>query len=292
MIHTPFALLRGWISQHRLPAFVLVAFGWSWTWDGVYYALGWWQSLPTTFPRQWGVPLGALVVIWASDTSVRAWLGRLFQWRLRAVLYLIALLVPLGITNLQPVIRALGGGSVRYAPPGPLPLILLFIVANALLLGGIEELGWRGFLQPRVQQHTSVLTAGVLIGVLWWAWHLPLFVGHPNFSLDPLFVGQYTVFVIGASTVFGAFVNVTDGSVLPLMLMHASVNVGALLEGSGGVLADSEVLPLVVGSGAWWLIVLALVVLSGREMVSGAKITPVSELFSSSSGFESPWGRE
>jgi len=276
MISNPFLLFRDWITQHRLGAFVLVTFGWSWAWDGVYYALGWWSSLPTTLPRQWGVPLGALVVIWASDVTVRSWLARRLQWRLHPGLYFIALLVPLGITNAQPVVRALGGGSVRYAPPAPLSLVVLFLLANALLLGGIEELGWRGFLQPRVQQHTSVLTAGVLIGVLWWTWHLPLFLGHPNFSPDPLFVVQYTVFVIGASTVFGAFVNVTGGRVLPLMLMHASVNVGALLEGSGGVLGDSEVLPLVIGSGAWWLLVLVLVILFGPTMVPKSDINPVS----------------
>lgn len=259
--------LRDRIDRHQLVTFALTTFGWTWTWDALYYSFGWWQTLPTTFPRQWGVPLGALVVVWASDVPLRRWLRRVGQWRLHPGLYLLALVLPLGITNVQPVVRALGGGSLSYAPPAGLPLVLLFVLANAVLLGGIEEVGWRGYLQPRLQERTSVLTAGVAVGVLWWVWHLPLFLGHPNFTLEPLFVLQYTTFILGASVVFGAFVNATGGSVLPLMLLHASTNLGPLFDGAGGVFDGSGLVPLVVGSGAWWLIAVLLLALFGRSML-------------------------
>lgn len=259
-------MLRNQIDRHPLLTFFVVTFGWTWGWDVLYFAFGWWETVPTTFPRQWGVPIGAIVVIWASDVSLQAWMRTVLDWRVRPTLYLIAVLVPFTITNVQQVFRALGGGSLSYAPPGALSLILLFLLANAFLLGGIEEIGWRGFLQPRLQERTSVLTAGVGIGVVWWAWHLPLFLGHRNFVLEPVPFLTYTVFVIGASVVFGVFVNVTDGRVLPVMVMHASTNVGALLDGSGGILDGWALLPLVVGSGSWWLIVFALVLLFGRSM--------------------------
>lgn len=259
-------MLRERIGRHQLAAFVLVAFGWSWTLDGLYYLLGLWETLPTTFPRQWGVPLGGLVVVWASDVPVRNWLGRILDPRLHPGLYLLAVLVPLGITNVQQVLRAVGGGSLSVSLPGPLPLIVLFVVVNAVVLGGIEELGWRGVLQPLLQDRTSVLVAGIAVGILWWAWHLPLFLGHENFVLEPLPFLTYTVFVVGASVVFGAFVNVTAGSVIPLMVMHATTNLAPLLEGSDGALDDVEVLSLVVGSGSWWLLALALVVVFGLSM--------------------------
>lgn len=266
-------MLRKHINQHQVVAFILITFGWTWAWDVLYYSFGWWETLPTTFPRQWGVPVGAIVVVWASDGSLRTWLGNIFSWRIHPVLYLIALLVPLVITNVQPVLRALDGGSLSGSLSVPLPLVVIFVLANMFLLGGIEEVGWRGFLQPRLQERMSVLTAGIGIGVLWWAWHLPLFFGHPNFVFEPLPFLRYTVFVIGASAVFGVFINITDGRVLPLMLMHASTNLGALLEGSGGRLANSELLSLVVGSGLWWLIVFSLVMLFGWSMVPKSKIT-------------------
>lgn len=269
-------MLRKHINQHQVIAFVLIAFGWTWAWDVLYYSFGWWETLPTTFPRQWGVPVGAIIVVWASDVSLRTWLRNIFTWRLHPVLYLTALLVPLVITNVQPVLRALDGGSLSVSLSVPLPLVVLFVLVNMFFLGGIEEVGWRGFLQPRLQEQTSVLTAGIGIGVLWWAWHLPLFFGHPNFVFEPLAFLRYTVFVIGASAVFGVFINVTDGRVLPLMLMHASTNLGALLEGTGGRLANFELLSLVVGSGLWWLIVFSLVILFGRSMVPKSKIALLS----------------
>jgi hypothetical protein len=169
-------------------------------------------------------------------------------------------------------------------PPGPLSLILLFLFANAFVLGGIEEVGWRGFLQPRLQERTSVLPAGLAIGMVWWAWHLPLFLGYRNFVLEPVPFRTYTTFVIGASVVFAAFVNLAEGSVLPLMVMHVMANVSAFIEGSGGTLDGSARLALVVGSGSWWLLVVALVILFGRSMmpesksISGPNTCPESRL--------------
>ncbi|WP_267639579.1 CPBP family intramembrane glutamic endopeptidase [Haloarchaeobius amylolyticus] len=266
-------MLREWTRTHQLRAFVLIAFGWTWTWDALYYIFNWGEVLPVTLGRQWGVPIAALVVVWVSDVPVGDWLGRVLDWRLHPTLFGIALFIPLFITNVQSVVGALGGGSLSYSPPGSLPIIVLFVLAQMLLFGGVEEIGWRGFLQPRVQESMSVLTAGLSIGVLWWVWHLPLFIGHEQYRLEPVFFVQYTLFVIGASIVFGAFVNVTDGSVLPLMLMHGTVNLGPVLAGSGGLLDGTGIISIVLGAGLWWLIVLALVLQHGRKMVSKTAVT-------------------
>ena len=187
-------MFRSRINRHRISAFLIVVFGWTWIWDAVYYAFGWWDSLPiyiNSFPRQWGLPIGA-VVVWASDISLREWLGRVFQWRFHLGLYLGVVFLPVFITNAQPALAALGGGSVSYSPPAPLHLLFGFFLLNVFLFGGIEEFGWRGFLQPQFQERLSVLPASLAVGVLWWAWHLPLFLGHPNFTPDPLFIMYYT----------------------------------------------------------------------------------------------------
>lgn len=273
------AMFRSRINRHRTLAFLSVVFGWTWVWDAVYLAFGWWDSLPiyiNSFPRQWGVPIGAVVVVWASDVPLREWLERVFQWRLRLGLYLGVVSLPLFITNVQPALAALGGGSVSYSPPAPLHLLFGFFLLNLFLFGGIEEFGWRGFLQPQFQKRLSVLTASLAVGVLWWAWHLPLFLGHPNFTPDPLFFVYYTTFVLGVSTVLGALVNVTDGTVIPAVFMHAAINLGSIIEGSGGILEGTLPISLVVGSGAWWLIAAVLVGLYGRSMVPGSTMDSLS----------------
>ncbi|AGB17233.1 CAAX amino terminal protease family [Halovivax ruber XH-70] len=272
--------IRSRIEHHRVRTFLLVVYGWSWGWDAVYLAFGWWETLPVyinTFPRQWGLPIGAVVIVWASDVPLRAWLGRVLQWRFHPGLYLGALVLPVFVTNVQPALAAFGGGTLRYSPPAPLSLLLGFFLLNVILFGGVEEFGWRGFLQRQFQGRLSVLSAGLAVGVLWWAWHLPLFLGHPNFTADPAVLLQYTTFVVGASTVLGALVNATDGGVLPAVGMHAAINVGAVLVGSGGVLEGVVPLAFLVGSGAWWLLATVLVARYGRSMIPGSTLEPLSE---------------
>lgn len=273
------SMFRSHINRHRTSAFLIVVFCWTWAWDAVYFALGWWSSLPiyiNSFPRQWGLPIGAVVVVWASDVPLREWLSRVFQWRLSPWLYVGALSLPLLIGELQPALAALSGGSVRYSPPAPPHLLFGFFLLNVFLFGGVEEFGWRGFLQPQFQERLSVLSASLAVGVLWWAWHLPLFLGHPNFTPDPAFLVYYTTFVLGVSTVLGALVNITDGSVIPAVFMHAAVNLGSVFEGSGGILEGTLPVSLIVASGAWWLIAAVLVGLYGRSMVPESAMDSLS----------------
>lgn len=258
---------RRWIQEHPLLAFILIVFGWTWAWDAVFIAFDLWGTVKVSIPRVWGPAIAAFVVIWASDVSLLRWLRRRLHWRLSPWFFLLALLVPLFITNVQPVVEALGGGSLTYRFPGSLYLAVVFIVINMFVLGGSEELGWRGVAQPRLQTQMSVFTAGLVIGVFWWVWHLPLFVtGHPAFPLELTHFLTYTVFVVGASTVLGALVNLTNGHILPVMLMHATANLGAFFAADGGLLEGSPLVPLVVGAGLWWVIAGLLIGRYGLSM--------------------------
>lgn len=69
------------IRQHPVAAFVLVTFAWTWSWDAAYFLLGWWDTLPVVFPRQWGLPIAAIAVLRARDVSLRTWLGTVLDWR-------------------------------------------------------------------------------------------------------------------------------------------------------------------------------------------------------------------
>ena len=258
---------RSWIQEHPLLAFIFIAFGWTWAWDAVFIAFDLWGTVQVSIPRVWGPAIAAFVVIWASNVSLRRWLHRRLNWRVSTWLFLVALLIPLFITNVQPVVEALGGGSLVYAFPGPLYLAVLFIIVNMFVLGGSEELGWRGVVQPRLQNQMSVFTTGLVIGVFWWAWHLPLFVtGHPAFPLELTHFLTFTVFVLGSSPVIGALVNFTHGHVLPVMLMHATTNLGAFFAAQGGLLEGSPLVPLIVGAGLWWGIAGLLIARYGLSM--------------------------
>ena len=275
--------LRDWIREHNLLAFGLIAFGWTWGWDGIFYVLGLWELIPVSIPRVWGPAIAAVIIIWASDISLRTWIRRRLDWRVPPGLFLLALMIPLFITNVQPVVEALGGGSLVYNPPVAVDpavafaLAVVFVVVNMFVLGGTEEIGWRGIMQPRLQHQMSVFTAGLTIGAVWWAWHLPLFfTGDPNYSLEIEPFLSYTLFVLGSSTVLGAFVNLTEGNVLPVMLMHASVNLGAFIAADGGILEGSALVPLLVGAGLWWILAGLLIARYGLSMTPKSDLTPLS----------------
>lgn len=268
---------RRWIRRHTLAAFGLVTFGWTWTWDGIFFVFNVWDVLPVSLPRVWGPAIAAIVVIWASKIPLRTWVRRRLTWRVPPRYLLVALGIPILITNIQPFVEALGGGTVMYDSPAPIYAILAFIAANMLLLGGTEELGWRGIAQPRLQQRRSVFTTGLVIGVAWWSWHLPLFfTGSSNYTFQVLPLLTYTLFILGASVVLGVFVNITEGNVLPVMLMHASVNVGALFVAEGGFLVGSPLVPLLVGSGLWWVLAGILLGLYGWSMTPTSHTEPIT----------------
>ncbi len=84
-----------------------------------------------------------------------------------------------------------------------------------------EELGWRAFALPRLQQRTNALCAALLIGVIWGAWHLPLFL-FANMSLPdfPFFFLQ----VGAASVVMTWLYNSTGGRLGITLVAHLMLN--------------------------------------------------------------------
>ena len=82
-----------------------------------------------------------------------------------------------------------------------------------------EELGLRGFALPRLQTHMSPFRASLIIGVLWGAWHLPVFIGR-----DALSIMAFSLLSIGLSMMFTWLFNGSGGSLIPVLLFHAAQN--------------------------------------------------------------------
>lgn len=101
---------------------------------------------------------------------------RLLKWRVGARWYAIALLTaPLLI---MAVLLALSLISPQFLPriftTSDTASLLLMGLAVALPTGILEELGWTGFATPRMRLRYGVLGAGLIVGMLWGAWHLPI----------------------------------------------------------------------------------------------------------------------
>ena len=71
-------------------------------------------------------------------------------------------------------ILMIGLSSMELNPAVPLYLIPVILVQATVIYGGNEELGWRGVMQPLLEEKCSFPVATLITGVVWGVWHLPL----------------------------------------------------------------------------------------------------------------------
>ena len=130
-------------------------------------------------------------------------LARLLRWRVGVRWYAVALLT-------APLVTILTLLALSLTSPAFLPAIITAEDKASLVVSGIavglivpvfEELGWTGFVTPRLRLRQGVLGTGLLMGLLWGAWHLPVFAGSAASSgaIPPAAVhGRHAVCVAAA----------------------------------------------------------------------------------------------
>lgn len=68
-------------------------------------------------------------------------------------------------------------------------LVLFSLIPMNILFGGLEEVGWRGFLLPQLLKYYSIFSATLITSIIWSLWHLPLWfiVSSPQQNMNPVF---------------------------------------------------------------------------------------------------------
>ena len=106
-----------------------------------------------------------------------------------------------------------------------LTLLLLFPGKFGRALG--EELGWRGFLFPRLRQRFAFPAATLITGILWALWHFPSILqgDYLNASSLPrgIAVVAFTVGIVGNSFAY-SWLRERSSSVWPAVFLHATFN--------------------------------------------------------------------
>ena len=145
------------------------------------------------------------------------------------------LALPAGLWLAAAAVHSLATGSF----PAPQRLdqwyLVLPIAALILVLGGPlgEEIGWRGFLLPHLQQRRSPLIASLIVGAVWFVWHVPVFWLEGAAQKGSSMAGFV---VVAMSILFTWVYNRTRGSLLLAVLFHTGVNTVGVC---GGVVAPS-----------------------------------------------------
>jgi uncharacterized protein len=214
------------IKRHPLITFFVLAYSLTW--------LGWtlpdkiYTGTPLTFILALpffvmiaGPLLSAIIVtaIISGKAGVFALLRKFMIWRVGLGWYVVALLLMPAMALTAIYLNVLFGAPAPTAAffGSWSSMLLIFAIRLVNPTDGPmqEELGWRGFALPRLQERYSALVANLILGVLVIVWHLPLvFAGKlPAFTL---------LATLSATILFGWIFNNTHGSVLLTLIAHAT----------------------------------------------------------------------
>jgi hypothetical protein len=216
-------------ETRNLLLFLLITFAWSW---------GFW--LPEIlwdvrlFAAPFGPMVGALVMTYMNRgfEGVKALFKRGVDFGfgkiwLVPILFLIPFIYALSLF-LAMQLDGFVPDLVALSQPIIIPIAFIYI----LILGGplAEEFGWRGYALDRFQARFSALSSGIILGVIWGLWHIPLFympsqqAFYSNIPILGFFVGAILL-----SILFTWIYNNTGRSILAVLLFHTTSNLAVFL---------------------------------------------------------------
>jgi uncharacterized protein len=169
----------------------------------------------------------SLVALWLTARAeggqgIRTLLGRVLQWRVAAQWYLFAVgYIPAVKLTVALVHRVATGAWPRFGDE-PWYVIPLAIAFSTPFQAG-EEIGWRGYALPRLAIRFGLARASILLGLIWACWHLPQFFIPEADTYGQSFL-VYVLQVTALSVAMAWLYVHTNGSLLPVMLMHSAVN--------------------------------------------------------------------
>jgi membrane protease YdiL (CAAX protease family) len=239
------------------------------------------MQLPLAIPAMLGGPSVAgilLTGITNGKTGFRELRSRFLTWRVGVRWYLAALLA--GPLALLVTLLALSLTSPVYLPgifasDHKVPLLLSGIIGG-VTVGIFEELGWTGFAVPRLKPRYSIFTTGLIVGVLWGAWHIVSNdiwgSGTHSGTLSPaLFITlNGLIFLVGqlpAFRVLMVWVYDRTGSLLVAMLMHAGLTASTLILGPSEISGIPLLIYGLVSAAVMWAAV-AVVAVANRGKLS------------------------
>lgn len=97
----------------------------------------------------------------------KGWLINVFDFKHNIFSYI--MVVMLGVAYILPqcLISGYENGMPLFA--------IIVMIPMMLFMGGLEEAGWRYILQPELEKKYNYFISTIVVSVIWWLWHFPLF---------------------------------------------------------------------------------------------------------------------
>lgn len=276
---------RAFLRRYSLVAGLLVMFALTWPIDLANAGV-----LPFHIPFAvylfvgWGFIIAALTMTGLTQgrTAVVALLRRYLIWRVGWSWYVVAFLLYPAIFLIAIALNAawtgvpvdFGTTFARgfFGTSANLPLFILpFFLFDAIANG--EEMGWRGYVLPRLQARYSALGASLLLGLVWGFWHLPKYLGPDS---GPF--GLFMVKTVGDAILYTWLYNNTRGSLLLTTIFHAAGNTAGFFLPIANTLSSDNIGALIIAVVLLGLVAIVVTFLAGSERLSRADAKQVVEV--------------
>lgn len=267
--------LSNWITRYQVLLFFLLTLAMSWAiW------------IPATIAKLHGETTGLapeglvggiarwtpglIAILLAFLGSGKIGIGKLFQaikiWRVGLFWYIFALLFQIVIFYMGKTLDTLLGNP--YEVISPLnsvygsqaaimtPIVILFAFPGAFA----EELGWRGYVLPRLQNNLNALLSSITVGIFWGAWHIPLLIYFGDLRANDL--SGYLLAVVNivpVAILYTWIYNNTKGSLLLVTLFHIGQQLSNNLLG---------ILPTYSGDILMWIVAVIIISIEGIGSLS------------------------
>jgi membrane protease YdiL (CAAX protease family) len=208
--------------------------------------------------------------------GVRELLQRFILWRVGIRWYLLALfgfpaiklaavLLNAAVRREMPDFSHVFASQIFGSSASLWVFVLPFFLVDVLTNG--EEIGWRGFVLPRLQTRYNSFVSSLILGVIWAVWHAPHFL----VAGSTIPAGWFLLEVMAQTILFTWVYNNTGGSLLLVTLMHAAINT------AGAFLPIAQALSgqYLFNVGLTWLVALLIVALAGPESLSRTAVEKV-----------------
>jgi len=172
------------------------------------------------------LPAWVISSAFSGSESIRDMLSTLIRPKGKFVYYLIALMTfPIVMVTGAVITNIISGEAWFTVIPRPGSLLVKVLINFFVVIfyaGGInEESGWRGFGQKRLQSVYSPFVSAILLWVFMVIWHIPNdCIQYQNGGYIMIRIVLYFFITILFTWVY----NRTNGSILPVIIFHASMN--------------------------------------------------------------------
>jgi len=187
-------------------------------------------ELPIAFLAIMGPAIGTCVSLrtingkGAVKKYLKSFLSINFGWKLWASIFFIS-----GISTFLAWIIPEFFGEDRVTPLLQNVYIFpLYLLLSTFFTGGQEEIGWRGYILPYLENRFGLIIGSLILGIVWAVWHIPLWF-IPGTSQSYMNFFAFLLSSIGVSYFLSWVRDKSNNRLLSCLVAHGAINSFAVL---------------------------------------------------------------